>query len=488
MTLAVHVQATEADAVTRKGDVPLSMALALLAFAALAFAPQILNDGDTFWHIRAGEWMLDHRAVLTFDPFSYTFAGKPWTTHEWLAEIIFALAFRAAGWSGVMALTAAAFAATAGFLGYHLSRFLPRGATLIAVVLALAAMAGSLLARPHLLALPLLEIWTASLVIARSENRAPSFALLPVMALWANLHASFAAGLGLIAVFGVEAVIATDKDRVAVARAWVLFGVGAIAAACLTPHGANGLLFPFTLQAMPSLAFIGEWQPTDLKQLQPFELGLAFALYILVTRRVRLSFVRAALLLGLTYLAFAHARHQMLLALIAPLVLAEPVGAALGEPERTGLPVPTSEAAAAWTVLALALLAARFDIPVTRTDSATAPITALAHVPPALRNQPVFNDYAFGGYLIFGDVKPFIDSRAELYGNGYLESYARDVSDPKTMEHTLERNHIRWTILAPSERAAHALDAMKGWKRVYADRWAVVDEQTRLSSPAERTK
>src|SRR5262245_28551789 len=58
----------------------------LAAFAGLLSVTAIFNDGDTFWHLATGEWILRHGAVPTKDPFSYTFAGGPWQAHEWLAE------------------------------------------------------------------------------------------------------------------------------------------------------------------------------------------------------------------------------------------------------------------------------------------------------------------------------------------------------------------------------------------------------------------
>ncbi len=80
-----------------------SPALIFALFAAVAagvlaaFSPGLLNNSDTYWHIRAGEWMLAHGQVLRADPFSYTVAGAPWHTQEWLAEIAMALSWRA-GW------------------------------------------------------------------------------------------------------------------------------------------------------------------------------------------------------------------------------------------------------------------------------------------------------------------------------------------------------------------------------------------------------
>jgi hypothetical protein len=133
----------------------------LLAFAVVAFAPQVLNDGDSWWHVAAGGWMLDHGQILRADVFSYTFAGRPWHTHEWLAEVATAAAFRTGGWSGVVLLHAAAAGAAMVVLGRRLSVSLGGLALTLTLLLAFACMSPSLLARPHLLALPFLAGWIA---------------------------------------------------------------------------------------------------------------------------------------------------------------------------------------------------------------------------------------------------------------------------------------------------------------------------------------
>src|SRR3954469_12826886 len=89
----------------------------LAGFALAGFSPGLLNDGDTYWHIRAGEWMLAHRAVLRADVFSATAAGAPWHTQEWLAEIVMALSWRG-GWAGIHLLFAAAAALTTGMTAW----------------------------------------------------------------------------------------------------------------------------------------------------------------------------------------------------------------------------------------------------------------------------------------------------------------------------------------------------------------------------------
>ncbi len=136
----------------------------------MLFLPPILNDSDTLWQIRAGEWILDHRAIPATDPFSFTAGDRRWFSHEWLAETLMALAYRAGGLKGVMVLAAAASGLTAGVLLHHLRRFLPGVYAYAGLVVALCCAAPSMLARPHLIAWPCLALWCGGLVDGASES------------------------------------------------------------------------------------------------------------------------------------------------------------------------------------------------------------------------------------------------------------------------------------------------------------------------------
>jgi hypothetical protein len=454
--------------------VPWVAGLALLALTL--FAPGVLNDGDTFSHIATGDWIMAHRAVPATDPFSFSAAGVPWVAHEWLAELLLAVAFRAAGWSGVVGLTALAAALAFFQLGRHLTRWVAGGPALLVLLLAGACIVPGLLARPHVLALPVFEAWVAGLVIARAEARAPSWRLLPLMVLWANLHGGFIIGLALVVPLAVEALMA---DR-ASWRGWGGFLVAATAAALLTPHGFTGLLFPFRLAGMAELGHIGEWRPADFGSVQPVELVLVVGLYVALTRGARLPLLRLLVMLGLLHMALAHVRHQMLIGLIVPLLIAEPLGRAM-PPDATARPAGRWRAVG--PLLVVGLLVLRALVPIVRTDGPSAPITALDHVPPALRAEPVLNDYGFGGYLIFSQVRPFIDGRADMYGPAFLRRYAAITRpDRAALEAAIGDYGIRWTLLSADDPAAGVLDGLPGWCRLYADKLAVV--QVRSDSGA----
>ena len=453
---------------------------AFCAFAAAAFAPQLLWDGDTLWHLKTGDWMLSHHQVPAVDPFSFTVPSKAWTNLEWLSELVMAPIYAVGGWSGLHLWFAFAVGALALILGAGTARKLPMFSWAAALFLTIACTTQSWLARPHLMALPLLALWTVQLIRAREAGRAPALWLLPVMTLWANMHGSFLLGLALIAPFAAEAVIENGEDRLKTARTWIVFGLAAGAAALITPYGIDGFLHPIRIGSMRTLQQIAEWKSSDFSRPTALELSLLTALFALLYRGVKIPLIRLVVLLGLLHLTLKETRHQMVFAVVAMLLLAEPIGRALaGDKPAFALPKLSPKvrvAALAAMILAfLGVSAARLMIPAHLTDGPSAPIAAFAHVPQDLRAQPVLNDYGMGGYLIFNGTKPFIDGRADMYGDDFFEAYVKALKpDQARLSALLGKYRVRWTILRAENPAIPAMDAMPGWKRLYADKSAVV--------------
>ena len=448
----------------------------IVAFAVAAFSPALFNDGDTYWHIRAGEWMLAHHAVLRTDPFSYTYHGAPWDTQEWLAEILMALFYGWSGWSGIAVLFAAAFGATALLLASELRRWLRPLSLAVTLLLALGCVGVGMLARPHLLTFPLVVLWTRELLRAREEGRAPGWFLLPVMVLWANLHGSFVFGLALVLPFAAEAVTPAGQNRAQCASAWGKFFAAAIVAGMLTPQGVYGLIFPFRLTAMTQIAFIREWNSSSFDTLTPLEIALLTALYVFLSRGVRVGFFRLLTLLGLLHMALQHERQQTLLALCGALILAKPMGMALN-PATVGPCEAHRRNGVLWPALVVlaALAGLRLALPVHRPGDEMSLKSALAQLPADYRNTPVFNDYSFGAYLIFSGIKPFIDSRADLYGDAFVLTYRKMAAGEDTLIAAAVRRYaIRWALLRPGNGANSYFSAACGWERSYADRFTIL--------------
>ncbi len=464
--------------------------VALLALArALAQPGALLHDPDTYLHIAAGRWMLAHGALPVHDPFSYTFAGARWVPHEWLAELVLAAVYRAAGWSGLVLLTIACFAASLGLLTRFLLRSAEPFSALIAVGLAAAMVEAHLLARPHMLAMPLLVLWSGALFAARDAGEAPPFRLLPAMALWANLHDSFMFGLLLAFYLAAEAVLAGPWRLEA--RRWGLFAALALAATLATPNGIAGLVQPFRLMAMPALqsAFI-EWRSPNFQDFQPLEIMLLGLMALGLTTGVRVPPSRVLILVGLCHMALAHTRHADLLGLVGPLAVAGSLGPQLAARIRSAPPSRISRAAArlaepaaapamALTCAVALALCLPLLRPIVRTEDRVTPASALAAAARMGLAGHVFNSEGFGGYLVFHGVPAFIDGRIELYGNAFLARYLDAVSgNSRVLGGLLARWKISWALLEPQQGAVAVLEHLPGWRRAYSDAHAVIFVRT----------
>jgi len=449
----------------------------LSMFYILAFNPRALNDGDTYWHLRAGAWMLDHGRVPNFDPFSFTHLNQPWVPHEWLSEIIMTSVFRLGGWTAYVILFGFAGALSMGLLLTRLSRWFGPMALGLTAWLAVGCMWVGMFARPHLLALPIMIYWTGRLIDARSEGRAPPLWLALVLILWANLHGSFVFGALVAAPLALEALWEGRRDPWPVIRDWGGFAIACLAAVLLTPNGVHALTYPFQIMTMKTLNGIVEWLPSSFAKISEFQGAILLVLLVCLSRGVKMSVFRVLLLLVILHMALTHQRHTLVLAVIAPLLLAEPIGRSFGR-EAEPLRAPML-AVAVFAAGALVLIGLRTSDPVERIDAVTTPKAALAHVPAALRAKPVLNTYSFGGYLIFSGIRPFIDGRSDMYGDAF---FTRQMSlvrgDQAAFDKAVKDYGLAWTILAPREPLAKQMDAKPGWTKLYGDRWAVVHART----------
>src|ERR1700730_18412672 len=148
----------------------------------------LLNDSDTYWHIAVGKWILDHDAMPRVDIYSFTKAGEPWLSSSWLAQVLYAESYQLAGWTGPVVLAATSIAATFALLTFNLSRRIPSAYAILIAFAALLLSTDHFLARPHVLAWPLMVAWVSGLLSASERREAPSFWLLPLLAVWTNLH------------------------------------------------------------------------------------------------------------------------------------------------------------------------------------------------------------------------------------------------------------------------------------------------------------
>ncbi len=457
-------------------DTRAALAVFFLMFALLAStAPTLLADGDTFWHLRTGQEILDRGHFPTTDSYSYTMAGQPWIAKEWLSQILLAGVFRLAGFDGIVFL-ALAFACAAYALAFgELERRLGL-VFAFAMTLVIAWVCNyHLLARPHVFAWPVLVLWTIMLLRAAERRWAPPLGAALLMSLWANLHGSFLLGLIVAPFFAIESIVGAQDRRARVTAQWAAFGAASLLAPMLHPYGFGVYKAAWqVLNLGPSLAVYIEWRPQNFSVVNHFEIVLLAGLAGALVLRVKMPAPRIALLLLLLHSALAHVRQESLFVLIAPLLLAGPLAARLSQPplHADGRRAQFGLALCIALALASSFLVLRQG-PI-EPPAEVAPVKALAAARAAGVSGPVLNEDTFGGFLIANDVKTYADDRAELYGRKFHRDLAMALAlrDRPALEKILSDNDFGWALLPSNLPAVREIESRPGWTKIYADETA----------------
>src|SRR4051794_37430159 len=102
---------------------PLLFLLLLLALLALPLLVTLrpvadpIYDPDLWWHLRVGQWVLEHRSRPTVGPFSRV--RRPWVAYSWLYEVLLDELVQAFGLAGIVLYRAGMALAIVAAL-YHL--------------------------------------------------------------------------------------------------------------------------------------------------------------------------------------------------------------------------------------------------------------------------------------------------------------------------------------------------------------------------------
>ena len=466
----------------------------LLGFAVFVAArlmflpPEILGDPDTFLHVAIGDWILAHGHVPLTDPFSYPMAGQPWVAHEWLAGVLMSLVFGWAGWYGLCVLAVLACGLALLIVARFLLKHLPPVYALLLTVLAYSGLESHLLARPHVLAWPLLALWVSVLLNRSEQGRGPSFWLLPLMVVWANLHGSFTLGLALVPFLAMESWTQRAERRIRGLLLWGLFFLLAAGCAVMTPYGWAGVAFTGHLVSIKSLSFITEWEPLTVTGHPLVLLWLGTLLVLGLRGWLRLPWLRLLLILGLGWQMLLHVRFYSIFALLVPMLVAGPLAVSqrqwpvAAQPETAPdrwfrwLSGPSRPWAVAMVGLVLGGVSIMARQPDLQPAERNAPRAALAFLKQAGLEGRGLNYYNYGGFLIWSGVPVFMDGRIDLRGDTGMKAYNDAVAtvDSQGLADLLKQNAVRWTLFPKKEFGTLHMDRQSGWCRAFEDDLSVV--------------
>lgn len=464
----------------------------------IAIATRPATDPDLWWHLRSGQWMIDHRSILRADPFSHTRRGAVREPTDWLSEL---------GLYGTWSLTRlpgiALLVALIATAGMALIVRACQGPVLVRVgVATLAASASSVFwsSRPQMVTflgtavVVLAMAWVRRVGVEAGRSVRRLWLLVPLFALWSNLHLGWFYGLGVLGATMVGELMERARGRRALTpsalRTVVAVTAASVVAVMVNPVGPR-IWSVVVTQVDVGRAYIQENQPPRLSEAvsAPFFLMLAVTCVVLAVRWRRVSATEVLLVAGSAAAALTSVRTVPLFATAAAPVLSAHLSALLAvrRPDvrrtraRAGDVTPSQAAAFnAGLLLLLALLVTgqtarelgrrNVDSDMARRFPVAATAWVQAHDPPG----ELFNTFDWGGYLIWKlrDYPVSIDGRADLYADD-LDTYVAVLAG-KDWQRLFARERIGVAIVPVDSGLARAAGTDPGWRVAHRDRVAVV--------------
>jgi hypothetical protein len=477
------------------------------------------TDPDVWWHLTNGHTVWT-QGVPQGDIYSFTVPGGRWIMQQWLLEaIMYAIETTLGYWANVLlfaAVTVSVYALLFRILrGEGASRPLAVGLLVGAMVLDAATWG----VRPQIWTTLFFVVFLGILLRYRRVGLDWRLWLLPpLMLLWANFHAGFSVGLLLLGAFVVgEAINRLLGWPAAPLRPLLLVTAACAVVSLLNPNGLDLWLYPLTYLSgpggNPSLRYVQEWQPPDLRALKNLPL-LASLLGLLVLNVLRRPAPATAppapqgkesgglrrwaalhgdaalmiLLGGFTLSALQAGRFLPLYGLVWAVAAARrltdlaPAPKESRESAEASIPPALLTRLNAGVYVVFSLLLAGFMLTNARAQVHAAPLDrdyparAVNYVELHRAELPqplhLYNEYGWGGYLIARGLPVFIDGRADPY-NPIFDDYMAAAAG-NGWQATLARFGTNGALIKPNATLAAVLAHAPGWRQVYADEQAVL--------------
>ena len=478
--------------------------VAIIAWSFMSAGPHgwqsLLADGDAGWHIRTGEYILDHQTVPHHDLYSFSKPGAPWYAWEWLSDVADAELHRAAGLKGVVL----AAAVIIGLVGASLMwRMVMAGAhpfaALVVCLFSISASSIHFLARPHIYTMLLISL---SMGLLEAYRRGPTLTaarrlwwLVPITLFWTNLHGGFLILVLLLglATVGAAAEAYLDRGEGFDWRAPWMFGRLTLACAAVSfinPYGWG--LHKHVIEYLHSdwiRDVVQEFQSPRFRgeSMMQFEALLFVGLIAagLLVRRQRV--VEALWILACSYLALSSARHiPVFAAAVSPLVAMELTSwwkAWTDGKSRKSVPgildamagdlIPGFRRVSLFPVLAVAALAMTGkpiewpkDFPVQMF-----PIKMIHAHEAQIRAARLITTDQWADYLIYlhPDQKVFVDGRSDFYGPEIGNEFVRLMGGAPEWERTLQKYGFNLALVPVDCALSQMLKRQPGWRVVEDD-------------------
>jgi hypothetical protein len=458
------------------------------------FASRPISDPDFWFHLKLGQFIVQHAQVPRVEIFSCTNLGQPYIAHGWLSGVIFYLIYSRFG-QNLLIFIFACLTALAFWIIFKRSteHIFTRG---ISVLLGVWTVLPNIGVRPRVFTLLLATCYFH--ILSRyltDSNSKRLWWLVPLMVLWVNLHGAFLIGLTFIGLTMGGAAVDVWISRETVGVTWtrvkplLIILVACALASLFNPYGTRIYSQVLAVLSSPIYQYVGaDWLSPDFHQPELFPLIvlilLSTTVLVLSPKRARPS--QVLFLLATLFMTFKMQRNAIVFAVVATSLLSDYSGALwdslFAGPARESTSFSQRRRPSILNLLLLLPLIL-FVVKVKKVVYVP-PTQQMAYVPfhaveymkdNGIQGCTFTEPNIWGDYLIWATpANPvYIDGR-DVYPTQFVQEYVEIIQGERDWRESFDRYGVTNAILTRSSSLAGQLRKSGEWQQIYEDEYAMV--------------
>lgn len=392
-------------------------------------------DLDIWWHLKVGDWVMQHASFPHNGILSRSAASRPWIAYSWGFEVLLSRFYAWFGLIGIGLYGTLLTLAVAFAVYWMVRRLSGRFWTSCALAaITCYSFLFLMMPRPVFFSVILLCVTLALILRGQAQGRVQTLYWLPlVFFLWANLHIQFIYGLLVVGLFVATNAAQRGAAHLGLASTFLekptlpfppLIGVfaGCILATLINPYSYHlyGVIFAYSRSTL-IYSIIAELQPLSFRGYENFaELLLACAAFYAVGRHKKVDLFKLVLLAVACVVAFRTMRDSWFLGVAAAACIAD---IRIEEADQDPQERPWELAGVCATVAVVLLLVSNgTDFTTRGLDQAISrrfPVNAVNFIHQNRLPGPLYNTFDWGGFLTWymPDYPVVVDGRTDLYGD-----------------------------------------------------------------------
>ncbi len=448
-------------------------------------SPPLLDDYDTYWHITAGNWILEKKQLILPNSWSFSSPDHFWYNISWLWDILSSFIYNEVSGKWLFFFDSLINSLTITLTALYLKQKnnLNNISILFTIFVLSLVMWDFAVSRPQIATYLFSICYLLLTELYNSKKETKYLIPLPIiMLLWVNMHGGFIAGC-LILVFRFLENWKKAKTLKKTDRLFFLFCLITALSILVNPYHFKIIYAVTSTTASNFTKAIDEWQAYKLgNNFFPFAIYLFLFILSFNVKNKQVSLVDKLNAIIWLFLALLHVRNIPIFAVLSSAFFATNIQQLniLKKLDFLGLNTKRNIS----ICLLLNLLVCVFYFSEYMPDKITSkkdPKNAIEFLIKNYPNQNFLNDYSMGGAIIFygnGNQKVFVDGRA---GTAYPEEVLQEYLDipmfvcQKNYQ-IMKKYNIKGYVLAKEKMLHKALQNTKEWHKIYADKYYVVYE------------